>query len=466
LYDDFIGTDTPCTKPILHICARWGSGVITNPALKDTIIAQAARSTAYPTLTGTYTITLETYFDDYSWISGGAPNSTLVTTYINSTNFNTSYNAYPDYAQQITQTARTRGMVTGSKRIILNTSTYLYTVPLYDDHARVIQIKETNYTGGTDVLTKQYSFVGHTLRTHLQQQKNGTNAQTHTLLTKYSYDHEGRVKTIIKNIDNLGDKTIATNRYNELGQLQSKVLGSGIDSMAYSYNIRGWLTGINKGFVDTYNSATNYFGEDLFYDYGFTNTQLNGAIAGVKWKVGGDTIARAYGFAYDNANRLSKADFSQNIRNTTTWTNATVDFSVSGLTYDAGSNILSMNQRGLLIGSSTTIDSLNYQYFANSNQLQKVSDAALPTTGLGDFQDTTLTGDDYTYDVNGNITKDYNRHMHTTANGNGAVYNLLDKPDSLVIANKATLYYYYDAAGVKLRKQVNDYTTGKTLNYL
>ncbi len=36
---------------------------------------------------------------------------------------------------------------------------------------------------------------------------------------------------------------------------------------------------------------------------------------------------------------------------------------------------------------------------------------------LGDFKDTTLTGDDYTYDINGNITKDYNRHMHTTANG-------------------------------------------------
>jgi hypothetical protein len=56
--------------------------------------------------------------------------------------------------------------------------------------------------------------------------------------------------------------------------------------------------------------------------------------------------------------------------------------------------------------------------------------------------------------------------MHTTANGNGAVYNLLDKPDSMVIANKATLYYTYDASGTKLFKKVNDYTTGKTLNYL
>jgi hypothetical protein len=475
LYDRLVMTQ----DPNLRQTSQWAfvkydgqsrpfrSGVITSALIKDSIIAQAARNSDYPTLTGTYTITSETYFDDYSWISGGAPNSTLVTTYINGTNFNTSYNTYPDYAQPITVSNRIRGAVTGSKRIILNTSTYLYTVPLYDDHTRVIQIKETNYTGATDVLTKQYTFVGRTLRTHLQHQKNGTNAQAHTLLTKYSYDHVGRIKTIIKSIDNLGDKTIATNRYNELGQLQSKVLGSGIDSMAYAYNIRGWLTGINKGYVDTYNSAANYFGEDLFYDYGFTNNQLNGAIAGVKWKAGGDTIARAYGFAYDNANRVTKADFSQNIRNTTTYTNASVDYTVSNLTYDAGGNILTMNQRGLLIGSSATIDSLSYTYLSNSNQLQKVGDAITDASPLGDFKDSALTTD-YTYDVNGNITKDYNRHMHTTANGNGAVYNLLDKPDSMVIANKATLYYYYDASGVKLRKQVNDYSSGGTVikNYL
>ncbi len=443
----------------------WRSGVITTSLIKDSILAQAARSTAYPTLSGTYTIMSETYFDDYSWITGGAPNSTLVTTYINGTNFNTSYNTYPDYAQQITQSSRIRGMVTGTKRIILNTSTYLYSVPLYDDHGRVIQLKQTNYTGGTDIVTSQYRFNGTVLRTHLYQQKSGTNAQTHTLLTKYSYDQVGRIKTIIKNIDGAGDKTIATDTYNELGELKSKVFGSGIDSVGYTYNIRGWLLGINKTFADTYNSSANYFGEDLFYDYGFTNTQLNGAIAGVKWKAGGDTIARAYGFSYDNANRLTKADFSQNIRNTNTWTNSTVDFTTSNLTYDNAGNILTMKQRGLQIGSSATIDSLTYTYYSNSNQLQKVADAASATTGLGDFQDSSLTTD-YAYDANGNIVKDYNRHMHTPANGNGAVYNLLDKPDSLVISNKATLYYTYDATGATLLKKVNDYTTGKTLNYL
>lgn len=120
------------------------------------------------------------------------------------------------------------------------------------------------------------------------------------------------------------------------------------------------------------------------------------------------------------------------------------------------------------IGKSATIDSLSYQYFVNSNQLQKVSDGITDPSPMGDSKDTTLTGDEYTYDVNGNTSKDYNRHMHTAANGPGAVFNMLDKPDSICINGKNTVYYYYDAAGYKLRMQVNDYTTGILIikNYL
>ncbi len=448
------------------------SGVITIAIVKDSVIAQAARNTDYPVLTGTYTVMTETYYDDYTWITGGAPNSTLVTTNITSTNFNTSYNTYPEYAQPIAVSNRIRGSVTGIKKIVLNTATYLYTVPLYDDYGRLIQLKETNYTGGTDVLTKQYSFTGTVLSTHLQHQKAGINAQNHTLRTKYTYDHAGRLKTIIKNIDGLGDKTISQHAYNELGQLQTKTLGATLETQNFTYNIRGWLTGINKDYVAAAAPPSGaggpYFGEALFYDYGFTANQFNGAIAGAKWKARGDGIARAYGFAYDNANRLTKADFSQQNEGATAWTNDKADFTANGLSYDAGSNILTMKQRGLQIGKSTTIDSLSYTYFTSSNQLQKVSDGITDPSPMGDFKDSSLTGDDYTYDVNGNTSKDNNRHLHTATNGPGAVYNLLDKPDSLAIKGKATLYYYYDAAGSKLRKQINDYSTGTTIikNYL
>jgi RHS repeat-associated protein len=449
---------------------RTKSGLITSSLIKDTIIAQAARNSDYPTLSGTYTITTEVYYDDYSWVgsSGTSLTGSLITTNINSTNFNTSYNSYPQYPQQLTQSNRIRGTVTGVKKLILGTSNYLYTLTVYDDHTRPIQIKEINYSGGTDVLTTQYSFVSKVLRTHLVQQKSGTNAQTHTLLTKYAYDHVGRLSSIIKNIDGLGDKTIASNTYNELGQLQSKTLPVTIQN--FTYNIRGWLSSINKGFIDTAGSTSGYFGEALFYDYGFTNSQFNGSIAGVKWKAAGDGLARAYGFSYDNVNRLTVADFSQQNSGSTSWTKDKIDYTVDGLSYDVGGNILTMRQKGLTVANPVTIDSLTYQYFSNSNQLQKVSDGITDNSPIGDFKDTTLTGDDYTYDVNGNITKDYNRKMYTASNGNGAVYNFLDKPDSIAISKKATVYYYYDASGMRVSKKVNDYSSGtlisKTYLYL
>ena len=445
------------------------TGLITATLIKDSIIAQAARSTNYPTLSGTYTIVSQTYYDDYSWTSGTPLSSTLDGSHINSSNFNTAYNTSPQYAQPISLSNRIRGTVTGIKKLIIGTSTYVYSLMLYDDHIRAIQIKQTNYTAGIDILTTQYSFDSKILRTHLQHQKSGANSQTHTLLTKYSYDHVGRLRTIIKNIDSTSDKTVSTIGYNELGQVQTDTLGTNFTRQQYVYNIRGWLLGINKGFVDSSGSTTAYFGEDLFYDYGFTNSQLNGSIAGIKWKTTGDNISRAYGFTYDNANRLTIADFSQQNSGSSSWTKDKIDYTVDGLSYDASSNILTMRQRGINIGSPLTIDSLSYQYLTNSNQLQNVSDGISNASPLGDFKDTLISGvNDYSYDANGNIVKDYNRKMYTTSNGNGSVYNFLDKPDSIVTLGKSTVYYYYDASGLMLSKKINDYSSGtlKSKTYL
>jgi RHS repeat-associated protein len=437
------------------------SGLITLSLTKDQIISAAATSADYPALTGTFTITSEAYYDDYAWASGTPLNGNLETANINSTNFISTANAAPEYAQAIAVSQRTRGSLTGSKTLILGTTQYLYSLTLYDDKGRAVQQKQTNYSGGTDVATVQYSFSGLTLRSHVQHQKGGVNAQTHTLLTKKEYDHAGRVKKVIKNLDGGGDKTITDNSFNELGQLQSRVLGNAVETQAFHYNLQGWLTGINKDYVNGGSSGNSrYFGEALFYDSIALNPQYNGSIASVRWKAGGDGIARAYHFEYDRVNRLTAAAFSQQNEGSTAWTSDKVDFSVSGLQYDAGGNILSMTQRGIALGKPLTIDSLQYQYFAHSNRLQNVADLISHTNPLGDFKDTTTASDDYSYDVNGNIVKDWNKQMRTTGGGNGAVYNLLDKPDSIVIAGKNTVHYTYDAAGRKLAKRVNDYTTG------
>lgn len=466
LYDRAVMTQ----DPNLRSASQWAfvlydaqsrpvkSGVITTALIKDSIFSQAARSLAYPTLSGTYTVTSEAYYDNYDWVSSsGSPfSSTIDGTHINGTNFITSYNSAPLYAQQQTQSKRTKGFSTGNKSLILKTSNYLHNISYFDHHGRIIQNRQSNYSGGVDVATVQYSFTGKRLRSHLYHYKAGNNAQSHTMLTKYSYDHAGRLLNLVKNFDGLGDKTIRQHQYNELGQLKTNIIGSSIETQEYAYNIRGWMQGINKDHVNNSNPAA-WFGETISYDYGFTNSILNGNKAGIKWRAAGDSNVRAYGYSYDNSNRLVHANYSQQNSGSTAWTKDKADFTVSNMHFDANGNMQSMSQRGLLLGSSALIDSLSYQYFAHSNRLQKVNDLATAGGNLGDFKDSTSSGDDYTYDANGNINRDNNRHMHNGGNA-GAVFNLLDKADSIVIAGKATTYYYYDAGGAMLGKKVNSYT--------
>ncbi|WP_315817191.1 hypothetical protein [Paraflavitalea speifideaquila] len=51
-----------------------------------------------------------------------------------------------------------------------------------------------------------------------------------------------------------------------------------------------------------------------------------------------------------------------------------MDFSTTGLSYDANGNILTMNQKGWKSGGSTLIDNLAYNYIAGSNKLLNVID--------------------------------------------------------------------------------------------
>lgn len=427
----------------------------------------AGSSVTYPTPASSYTVLTQTYYDDYSWVSssGSGLSSGLITTY----NSNSSYFYTPDdnnfpYPRSITATSSTRGMVTGAKTNVLNTTTYLYSVSFYDDRARNIQTQSTNYTGGKDTATIQYSFNGKVLRTLVAHGKGGTNPQSYLVLTRNFYDLAGRATAITKKVGNSFEDTVAVNTYNELGQLQKKNLGktrnnltnyaytvNPLDSLTYTYNIRGWLNGINKNYAR--GTGTNWFGEELSYDYGFTSSQLNGNIAGIRWRSRDDGYQRAYGFTYDAVNRLTKADFTQNAGNV--WdVSAGIDYSLHSMSYDQNGNILTMNQMGLKLNTSVLIDSLVYGYYngGNSNRLNYVTDKVNDTaTVLGDFKEyNTGTTPDYTYDGNGNIRADNNKRL------SNILYNLLNLTQSVTQTGNGIIVYTYDAAGNKLRKVTTD----------
>ncbi len=354
-----------------------------------------------------------------------------------------------------------KGLVTGTKVRVLGTDQWLTTTNYYNDKGRLIQVLADNLSGGQDVTTNLYDFNGKLLSTYLRHrnQRSGTTPQT-DVLTMLTYDAGGRLINIKKRLNNDVnlERTIAVNEYDELGQLKKKRLGvtgsTQLETLNYEYNIRGWLKSINKDFIPTAGSTTNWFGQELSYDYGFSTAQFNGNISGAKWKSRSNGVARAYGYNYDKASRLTGAQFTQQNSGSTNWTDNQANFSVSGLSYDANGNILSMSQKGLNGAIVQTIDSLKYGYLAGSNKLSFVTDKVNNTQSLlGDFKEINNNETaDYTYDVNGNLTKDANKNIDTIR------YNHLNLPDSIAIRGKGIIKYLYDAAGGKLRKIVTDNT--------
>jgi len=425
-----------------------------------------------------YEVLTVNYYDNYDWLaSNGNPFLSTRYTFDDGLFLAASNTVFP-YAQPLAQSFQTKGFVTGTKTKVLTTGTYLYSISYYDEKGRSIQVQAQNYAGGVDISTTQYSWAGQPLLSISKTNKQAGNTHTITVLTQLTYDDLGRVtkteKKIKSNLVNggampAGWTTIVQNEYDALGQLKKKKLGNkpgaGIPlaNLDYDYNIRGWLLSVNKDFITASSNNDQYFGMQLGYDkngsLGTFAPQYNGNISGTIWKSEGDQQKRKYDFTYDAVNRLTGADFNQYASGTGTSAifnkTAGIDFSVSNLTFDANGNIITMNQAGLKINTSPTIDQLTYGYIANSNRLAKVTDAIVTADNgkLGDFKDgTNGTTDDYTYDVNGNMLTDKNKKIDWID------YNYLNLPQGITIKDNSnvtnTIIYKYDAAGNKLQKEV------------
>lgn len=484
------------------------TGLLADPANYNnhaSHLSNAYNSISYPNLNNyTYEELTRNFYNDYSWLNQyGNPLSSTYNTGFNSY-FQAASNIQWPYAQGNTPSANLRGVATGSRIKVLGTATYLYTISFYDEKGRVIQVQSTNITGGIDIMTTQYTWAGQPLVIVQKNEKAGSNPQTHTIITKMEYDDLGRVLNIKKTVNsvingtsvNKAEQTIVQNEYDALGQLKKKTLGAnGLETINYDYNIRGWMLGANRDYAKDANN-NNYFGFDLGYDkanngiignQAYVNPQYNGNIEGMTWKSKGDGEKRKYDFAYDAANRLLKADFTQYTGGSFDQT-AGVNFDVKmgddgtdPLTaYDANGNIKRMQQWGLKVNASAKIDDLMYNYMAGTNKLLNVIDLSNDAaTKLGDFRASALYQQtvptktsstvDYTYDANGNLSKDMNKDMESIGGGAGIQYNHLNLPAVITVKkdagnSKGSITYTYDAAGNKLKKTTVDHSTvGKTI---
>ncbi|MCL6294916.1 DUF6443 domain-containing protein [Jejuia spongiicola] len=388
-------------------------------------------NTAFPH--GVHEIYTINYYDNYTFdkISG---------------NSESSYGVTPE--------TNAKGLATGSKVRVLGTSDWITTVSYYDDKSRPIYVYSFNdYLNTTDKVKSKLDFTGtvdETTTTHAK-----TGQSTITTIDYFTYDDAGRLITQKQKINSLAEETIVQNNYDDLGQLISKGVGGKttqgrLQNVDYTYNIRGWLKQINNpislgsdlfGFKINYNESTEgYQSVDKLY---------NGNISQTIWKTANDNVKRGYAYAYDDLNRITNGHSS---KGSTLMTGDS--FSIWGIAYDKNGNISRISRAGKYLSATQHIDELYYTY--SNNKLLKVIDARSGSVANEGFKDGTNTGNDYTYDANGNMRTDLNKGISSNI-----TYNHLNLP-TLVTLSGGNISYIYDATGVKLKKIVS---TGATTEY-
>ncbi|MEW7289111.1 DUF6443 domain-containing protein [Aquimarina sp. 2304DJ70-9] len=406
-------------------------------------------------------------------------------------------------------TDRTQLLPTGTKVRVLGTNDWITTVTYYDDKSRAIYVATKNeYLNTTTIVETQYDFVGNILKTRSRHQK-GSNTEIVTVDT-FTYDHMNRLldhkqcigdstlsndcgaanSGVTDNIElsesittttnkiasqsitllpgfyiaassnvsfsatiqNVQGELIAANTYDELGQLISKKVGnkesSPLQKVDYTYNVRGWLKGIN----DVNNLGSDLFAFGVNYNVvtessSQANALYNGNISETVWKTANDNTKRSYSYQYDALDRITNAVSNDN------------KYDLHEVRYDQMGNITKLARNGWQNTTTyTDMDVLNYDY-RQGNRLVKVTDTG--NTNYG-FKNGTNTNDDFSYDANGNLTLDQNKGITEIT------YNHLNLPKVVSVnstGQNGDITYVYDANGIKIKKLAKEGSVVTTTDY-
>ena len=180
--------------------------------------------------------------------------------------------------------------------------------------------------------------------------------------------------------------------YDLLGRPSSKTLPGNAGTVAYSYNVRGWLTGISgKG-----------YSEDIYYNSGNGTPLYNGNISSIIWRDSTQTASRGYKFTYDSMNRLTDAVYGEG----PSLSDNTDRYSERGMTYTkngALTRLLRYGRRntddfGLIDSLVMTLD---------GNRVLSVEDGAGRLVYENSFDFKSNGGSSvYEYDGNGSLSVD------------------------------------------------------------
>jgi RHS repeat-associated protein len=298
------------------------------------------------------------------------------------------------------QSVHTKGLLTGSLIKVLddiNSATRYWTGYYYDDKGRVVQTKSENHLGGQDIVNNNYNEITGELTASVKSHT-GSNGNAVTIANRYFYDHMGRKTETFQKMNSDAEVMLSKLEYNDVGQLKSKSLGGGLQTIQYAYNERGWMK----------NLSSSLFGMELRYQDAINGVeaQWNGNIAN---QVYTNEASNTFNYSYDKLNRLTKGaatSMSEELR------------------YDMLGNIQSLNRDG---------QSGTYNY--TGNRLDQITGGGLATGA-------------YSYDANGNMKHDGRTDKSFT-------YNVLNLPNTV----SGGISYQYNATGAKIKKVSGNNTT-------
>jgi hypothetical protein len=341
------------------------------------------------------------------------------------------------------------------------TKNYVY----YDLKGKVIGTYSINHLGGYTKTESDLDFIGAPQKSNVfHVRKSGESGVT--IKQRYVYDSKNRLLQHYHQVDDKPEQLLSESTYNELSQVINKKVGNNLQSIDYTYNIRGWLTDVNKDQMALADLGGKLFSYGIKYNQknGIDNPdpaqfagknvtpKYNGSIAEVDWRaietigVNPSSTPKRYGYAYDSLNRLT-AGYYQNPNNPYS------KESTESLSYDLNGNITNLYRTSVAeygSNTATVIDNLNYTY--TGNQATNINDASQNFAGYEGG------GNTITYDQNGNMLTIPDKGI------NSIQYNYLNLPNSLNV-NKfgyedVTINTKYRADGTKLRKENTTVTTG------
>ena len=295
----------------------------------------------------------------------------------------------------VIQTTKSFPTASFVKNIENNNWTKNYT--FYDQKGRPIGNHSINHLGGYTKTESILDFSGVPQQTFTYHKRKNTDAELQ-IKERFVYNlyNNALEKHYHEVVGKTPEELLTENTYNEIGQLTKKKVGNNIQEIDFSYNIRGWMIGINLDDAGNF-KPSKLFNYKINYNEVLSNfittpytadqslevkEKFNGNISAVTWKSNADPVAteKKYGYVYDKLNRLSAGFYYEKFGTSFLFTEEYNEL----LDYDHNGNIKHLKRFSFKESTAANmIDNLTYTYENNnqSNRLQKIDDPANNASG-------------------------------------------------------------------------------------